>query len=215
MVNYSQAKIYKIIDNTNGNIYVGSTCEPTLARRLANHIAKYKHYLKGKSHFVTSYEIIKNGNYDIILVENVKCDSKDQLTARERYYIETLDCLNKVIPGRTKQQYREDNKEQIQEKTHEYRENNKGKIREYYHDNKEKMKGYQQQYREENKEKINANHICKCGGKYTTANKARHLSSPKHKKYLRNKMIQEYELLLKMEEIRKRQNTIIAQVEVL
>lgn len=35
MVNYSFAKVYKIVDNTNGNIYVGSTCEPTLARKLA------------------------------------------------------------------------------------------------------------------------------------------------------------------------------------
>ena len=35
MVNYQLGKIYKIVDNTNGNIYIGSTCEPTLARRLA------------------------------------------------------------------------------------------------------------------------------------------------------------------------------------
>jgi hypothetical protein len=93
-----------------------STCEPTLARRLAGHVGKYQQYLKGKYHFVTSYEIIKNGNYDIILIENVKCDSKDQLTARERYYIESLDCINKLIPGRTDKQYREDNKEKIQQK---------------------------------------------------------------------------------------------------
>jgi hypothetical protein len=64
-----------------------SPCEPTLARRLAGHVGKYQQYLKGKYHFVTSYEIIKNGNYDIILIENVKCDSKDQLTARERYLL--------------------------------------------------------------------------------------------------------------------------------
>jgi hypothetical protein len=115
MVNYSQAKIYKIIDNTNGNIYVGSTCEPTLARRLAGHVSNYKQYLNGKSHFVTSYEIIKNEDYDIILIENVKCDSKDQLKARERNYVESLDCINKCIPSRTKKEYKQDNHEKIKE----------------------------------------------------------------------------------------------------
>ena len=34
VVNYQLGKIYKIVDNTNGNIYIGSTCETTLARRL-------------------------------------------------------------------------------------------------------------------------------------------------------------------------------------
>jgi hypothetical protein len=191
MVNYSQAKIYKIIDNTNGNIYVGSTCEPTLARRLAGHVGKYQLYLKGKYHPVTSFEIIKNGNYDIILIENVKCDSKDQLTARERYYIESLDCVNQVIPGRTRQEYRDDNKDKIQQ---------------YYEDNKQKILEQNQVYRKDNKEKIkeynNTKCDCECGGKFTQKNKAQHLKSTKHKKYIRNKMIQEYELLLNMEKNR-------------
>ena len=48
MVNYQLGKIYKIVDNTNNNIYIGSTCEPTLARRLSNHICVYKKYLEGE-----------------------------------------------------------------------------------------------------------------------------------------------------------------------
>jgi predicted GIY-YIG superfamily endonuclease len=60
MTDYSLAKIYKIIDNTNNNIYIGSTCEPTLARRLAKHLGNYKHYLKTKNcSFTTSFDIIK------------------------------------------------------------------------------------------------------------------------------------------------------------
>ena len=46
MPNYQNGKIYQIIDNTNNNIYIGSTCEPTLARRLSGHVRKYKSYLK-------------------------------------------------------------------------------------------------------------------------------------------------------------------------
>jgi hypothetical protein len=191
MVNYTQAKVYKIIDNTNGNIYIGSTCEPTLARRLAKHIGNFKQYLKGKYHFVTSFEIFKNDDYDIILIENVKCDSKDQLTGRERYYIESLECINKVIPGRTDKEYKQDNKE---------------KIRQYYDDNKKKILEHQQQYRDNNKEKIKhqkkTKHICNCGASYTTAHKARHMKTSKHQKYILNKMIQEYEILLNMEKNR-------------
>jgi hypothetical protein len=102
---YKNAKIYKIVDNTNGNIYVGSTCKK-LCQRIALHRASYKNYLNGKYNFVTSFKIIENGDYDIILLEEVKdCENKEQLNARERFYIESLDCVNKTIPGRTKKEY--------------------------------------------------------------------------------------------------------------
>lgn len=66
MVNYEFAKVYKIIDNTNDNIYVGSTCEKTLALRLSKHVACYKHYCStGNSHYITSFKIIENGNFDL------------------------------------------------------------------------------------------------------------------------------------------------------
>ena len=65
MVNYQLGKIYKIVDNTNGNIYIGSTCEPTLARRLSNHVQDYKRYLMGKRGSYTSFQIISNNDYNI------------------------------------------------------------------------------------------------------------------------------------------------------
>ena len=37
MVNYQLGKIYKLVDNTNGNIYIGSTCKPYLSSRLVQH----------------------------------------------------------------------------------------------------------------------------------------------------------------------------------
>ena len=46
MVNYANGKIYKIIDNTNNNIYYGSTCQK-LKERKAQHIRGYKQYLIG------------------------------------------------------------------------------------------------------------------------------------------------------------------------
>ena len=87
MPNYQLGKIYKIIDNTSDQLYIGSTCEPTLARRLAGHVRDHRRYsLDPKSQsFITSFSIIANNNYDIVLIESYPCNSKDELQARERY----------------------------------------------------------------------------------------------------------------------------------
>ena len=91
-------KIYKIVDNTNSNIYVGIT-EKTLKSRLSKHISNYK-TTKG----ITSREIIKNGNFKIELIETT-----DDST-RERYWIENLKCVNNNVPGRTIKEYDEQRK---------------------------------------------------------------------------------------------------------
>ena len=125
MVNYNLGKIYKIVCNTTGMIYIGSTCEPKLSRRLVGHRAKYKHFLNGGYHFVSSFEIIKNNNYEIILIENFTCANKDELHKQERFHIEANECVNKTIPSRTIVEYKEINKDKIKEQTKLYRDNHK------------------------------------------------------------------------------------------
>jgi len=97
MPNYEKAKIYKIIDNTNGNIYIGSTCEKYLSRRLDGHKTKYKYHIQGKKNFryTSSFDIIKNNDYKIILIENYSCKNKDELRMREQFYIDNTLCINK------------------------------------------------------------------------------------------------------------------------
>jgi len=151
-IDYSKGKIYRIVCDTTGLTYIGSTVE-TLSKRLTKHKDKYKQYLKGNTNFVTSFDIIKNDNYKIILLENCPCNSKEELHKIERKYIETIECVNKVIPGRTRKEYFEDNKNKLNEKNKEYREKNKDKIKEqkkeWYETNKDKMK---EQKKEKNKE---------------------------------------------------------------
>ena len=68
MNKYNNSKIYKIIDNTNGSVYIGSTTQ-SINKRLSEHISNYKRYLNGKYHYNSSFEIIKNGNCKIELLE--------------------------------------------------------------------------------------------------------------------------------------------------
>ena len=56
-----KAKIYKIVDNTNDNIYIGSTCG-SLNKRLAVHKSTYNFFLKGLYGNIKSFDILKNND---------------------------------------------------------------------------------------------------------------------------------------------------------
>ncbi len=120
-------KIYRIVDNTNGNIYIGKT-KGQLNQRLWEHKGDFN---RGK--YCSSQEILKNGDYDIKLIEETEDKS------RERYYIENTKCVNKNIPGRTRKEYRKDNKNLFIKYNKKYYENNKNKQKQYYKDNSESI----------------------------------------------------------------------------
>jgi hypothetical protein len=69
MPDCSKSKIYKIVCNITGLIYIGSTSQ-TLNQRLQDHRRSYNRYLNKKTTFISSFKIIENNNYDIILVED-------------------------------------------------------------------------------------------------------------------------------------------------
>lgn len=146
MPDYARGKVYKI---TSGDLtYVGSTCEPTLARRLANHVSDYKRWNTGKGNkVITSFQVLERGDHEITLIELCPCQSRDELTARERHWVETLQCVNRCLPGRTRKEYNETHKEQINEYQKKYQkiynedhiEYHKEQCRAYYQANKEKI----------------------------------------------------------------------------
>ena len=96
MPDYQLGKIYKIECNVTEKVYIGSTCEPTLARRLTKHLTNYKRYLNGTYSYVSSFDVLQNRNYDIVLIESYPCNSKDELHSRERYHTNNIDCVNKI-----------------------------------------------------------------------------------------------------------------------
>jgi hypothetical protein len=199
---YSKGKVYKVVCNITGKVYIGSTCKE-LSNRLAGHRSAYKKHLAGKGNYVSSFEIIKNGNYDIVLLELVNAKNKMELHQRERHYIDTIDCVNKVIPTRNKNEYRVDNADKIKQQKKQYRVDNADKIKQYRIDNADKIieqtklyrtnntdkiKEYAMQYRIDNSDKIKEaknKHIdCECGGCYTHTHKASHLRTQKHCQYI-------------------------------
>lgn len=93
MNKYSIGKIYKITDNTNGNIYYGSTIQ-TLYERLGEHERHFNSFIRNKYRWQQSFKIIMNNNYTIEKVEDYPCTSKRELTKREDYYIVNYNCIN-------------------------------------------------------------------------------------------------------------------------
>lgn len=195
MVNYQLGKIYKIVSDQTTDIYIGSTAEPTLARRLSKHRALIK---LGKN--VSSKNILQYEDAKIILIENYSCNSKDELLSREQHWHDQIKnkCNNYFAKGINKErqqnnlkQYYQDNKQDILIKCAKYREDKKEEIKikqkEYYKENKavlyEKRKEYFKQYRKEyEKEKIE----CECGGRYSKTHKNRHFQTNIHIQYLNN-----------------------------
>lgn len=117
---YSNAKIYKIVCRKTGLVYLGSTTNPYLSRRLGQHHSDYKRHLEGKTNYRTSFKIIEGGDFFIELIEIVECNSRDELNKRERYWIENTECVNKQIPTRTRKEYYEANIEKIKAQMIEY-----------------------------------------------------------------------------------------------
>jgi hypothetical protein len=92
MNRYNNGKVYKLVNNIDNRIYVGSTCMP-LAKRLYNH----KTMARNKpSHIHRELNTIGWENVRIILIEIVNAQTKDQLLMREQFYIDLLNpSLNK------------------------------------------------------------------------------------------------------------------------
>lgn len=151
------AKIYKICDNNDTKRYIGSTTEKYLSNRMGGHRKAYHRWKAGKVPKVRSYEIFEEFGLDnchIVLLEELDFVSRDQLRAREAHYIQTLECVNKNLPSRTKQQWNEEHPN-------------------YYRD-----------YYEQNKERLCATKSCECGGEYSIVTKAQHFRTKMHKYFI-------------------------------
>jgi predicted GIY-YIG superfamily endonuclease len=165
MPNYNLGKIYRVVCNTTGLTYYGSTTQKKLARRMDKHRSDFKRFFEGKKNkpLLTCFQVLENKNCVILLVEEFPCDNKQELERREYYYILNNECVNKMYPTRTDAEYREQNKDIISVRNMEYRLKNRDKLR----DNNKILTT-----------------CALCGITHTKVNKSQHLKSNKHKEGL-------------------------------
>ena len=188
--------IYKLVstDINIKEIYVGSTIN--FRTRKCHHKTACNNQ-KDKRYNFNVYKYIRaNGgfsSFDMIQIEEVKHDTKQQLHTRERYWIEELKAtLNKIIPTRTKTEYYTCNLDSCKQTKAKYYQNNKEilniKHAEYYEDNKDAIKLKKAEYYEGNKEIIKnkqaKKYDCECGSTLRIGDKAQHEKSKKHKNWL-------------------------------
>ena len=209
---YINSKIYKIVNDVNDDVYVGSTYN-LLCRRMEKHRSHRFQY----AHRPLYKLMIDLGvqHFHIELVEDFPCENKEQLRKREGHFIREMGTLNMVIEDRTRKEYKEANKEKIQEYMAKYREDKKEELLEYTKRYRDSHQDQMKQYKLENKEQIlaknreyyqrtkeqkqeyqksdkvkewkNAKVECLCGGSYTNCHKAEHFKSARHKKYEESK----------------------------
>lgn len=137
MKNYNNAKIYKIFGND--KVYIGSTTQPYLSMRLAQHKYALAKHENGQHNYCTSFEVVSDPNCYIELVEMFSANNCDEVRAKEGHYIRTNECCNKYIAGRDLKTYYLDNLEKYKQNYQDKKEQKK----QYYLDNRDKRLTYQ------------------------------------------------------------------------
>ncbi|KAF1785499.1 hypothetical protein GQ600_16202 [Phytophthora cactorum] len=108
-------------------------------------------------------------NFAITLLSEHEISDREQLREFEQLVIDATSCVNQHRAIKTNEEHQE------------YQHN-------YYVSNAIKLQDYQRQYRVENRERVlarkNEKMGCDCGSSYSRDNKARHLRTSKHRRWL-------------------------------
>ena len=161
-IRYENAVIYMIKHKTDDTkeFYIGSS-KDFKARCWKHKSSCNNQNIRSYNYKVYKY-IRENGGWDeweIILLYDYPCKNRNELELEEKRAVkEYKSTLNQVIPSRTRKEYKEANKEKIQQQKKEYNKANKEKIlqqsKERYEANKEKILQKSKEHRINNIEKI-------------------------------------------------------------
>ena len=108
----------------------------------------------------------------IVLIEHYPCDSKEQLLRREGYHIQTTECVNRSVAGRTPTEYKAMYNPLNQEKI-------KNGMKAWCQNNEEEHKQHKKEYYQMNREQIleqnKQNVVCEvCGAVGRKSKLSRH-----------------------------------------
>lgn len=93
MVDYQNGKIYKVVNNINNCIYIGSTCQP-ITRRMTEHRREAK---TKTTPFYTAMRDVGIDHFRIILVKLFPCNSTAELEAEEYKVMKELQANGVVL----------------------------------------------------------------------------------------------------------------------
>jgi hypothetical protein len=202
--------IYAIKSKQTDNIYIGSTLN-TIKERMKNHRGDYNKYKLGTHRYMTSFKLLEYDDYYYEIIEELDINDKKELHKKEgEYQLNTNNCINKLIAGRTtkeylcieenkekrKQQrkiYEEINKETIKQQQKIYNENHREELKKKREENKEHNNNISKQYYniikdtllEKRKEKM----TCECGVTCRKADISTHYKSKKHINFCNNNIM--------------------------
>lgn len=152
--------IYKISSPNLNKFYIGSTYQ-TLNKRFNNHKTKFKRYQDKKDSKYSLFELFEQDDINNFKIEAMII-TNDLINLRKlegSLIKDEPNCINKKVDGRTKKEYYQDFKEEINKYNLEYKQTHK-----------EEIKKQQSTYFE-----------CECGLQVSNHNKARHRRSQVHK----------------------------------
>ena len=180
---FSKGKIYKITNDYNDDIYVGSTCN-TLVKRFIKHKEDHK---REKNKNIPLYKLMSEIGFDrfrIHLVEDFPSDDKYHLRQREGYWIRQISTLNIRIEDRTKAEYNKQYKEENIDKLNEY---HKNYWKNYFEENKDEYNENRKKDYHNRKDEIRVRMICECGTEVCKRDLPKHLKTQKHIKLMEHK----------------------------
>ena len=153
--------IYGLFNEKYPHTYIGYTTDINVRLSLHKSSAKTKNY--------KVYKYIRetggwNDDWKMEVLETHECSKKFAIE-RERYYKELMGDLNERMPGRTDEEWRENNKEKRAEYDKNWRENNP-----------EKMKA------KIARDKLNI-FTCECGSNLRWVDRVKHYETKKHLAY--------------------------------
>ena len=197
----SKGKIYKITNDYNDEVYIGSTCD-TLVKRFSSHKSSINDSGKMERPLYALMREIGIDRFRIELVEDCPCEDKYQLRQREGYFIRQTGSLNMLVAGRdAKTNYDEEMKAIQKARTDKYINSGKGKetIKKYQEEHKELYKEIKKKsaekykeenvikkkiWYEENKERLSQESKkiikCECGCEIVRGAFRLHLKTKKH-----------------------------------
>jgi glucan phosphorylase len=140
-MDYANGKIYKITNCVNDQVYVGSTCTP-LTKRFSYH----KKQRFARDNPLTKLMIeLGTDKFSISLIEDYPCTNHTELFRKEGEYIRELGTLNQRIAGRTHNEWNQEHRDLMNERSKLHRENNVEHYKQYRQANKEKKAQRQSQ----------------------------------------------------------------------